>query len=1507
MGIRTGKGNAGISSHSLLLGLDQDDHPQYTRLIDDEVITGNWSFGQITLTNSPTLPTHAATKGYVDAIIRDYDWQNSVLDHINDPPGGPTLGHRYLIGDTPTGVWVGHADEITEWDGTSWVYSTLSDGMATWVEDENRLKIFDGASWTTFETTLDHGSITGLGDDDHTQYFKVVGRTDENLTLSGTGSIQSADGDTPHLLGRAAVGFATGGVSDQAYFAHRDHLLPTEYALTQESGGNTSLNAKSGGQVIFRIANSFISNITSSGLAFGAGARINEFSIDGTLAGDSDVAVPTEQAVKTYVDNLNHDALVGLSDDDHPQYGHLSQSEVATQRWTFPDITINNTPTLASDAVRKDYVDSVVQGLDWQESVLEERNDPGTETTGFRYLIGTSPTGVWIGHANEITEWNGSSWDYTSPSEGMAVWIEATDGLKVYNGSAWVTFGSTIDHGNLNGLGDDDHTIYLLASGARALTGHLTPDGGNTYDLGASGDEWKDLYLSGNFRDNGNLVTVAQCKTAYDHSQLTTGNPHSIDILDLSTKDHHSLDGLADDDHSQYLNIARHDLTARHGSSVVDHGGIGGLGDDDHSQYLNVARHDLTARHGSSVVDHGGIGGLGDDDHTQYLLVNATRDVAGHLLPDDDTTRNLGSTGRRWGNVFVSGPLQDGSNTMTVLEGKTAYDHSQLVAGNPHAIDITDLSTKDHHNLDGLADDDHTQYFMVTGRTNENLTLSGTGVIQSVDGDYTHQLGRAAIGFAAGGVSDWAYFAHRDHLLPTDYALAQDDVGNTYLNAKTGNEVIIRTNNSGASVGNFGATGLLLKFGARVEEFSIDGTLTGDSDNAVPTEKAVKTYADTKALLSHTHTESEITDLTHLALGETSVTAYRGDRGKTAYDHSQLASGNPHAIDILDLSSRDHHNLTGLTDDDHSQYFTVTGRTDENLTLSGTGKIISADGDTYHEFGRGYIGYDGANSDMLTLGHRDMRSSLNYALKQTNLGSTYINAATSRQVAIRINDSNILQVTASGMNFNTGNLTLTLGTSVNEFSIDGTLADNSNNAAPTEQAVKTYVDSLNHDALVGLADDDHSQYFMVTGRTDEDLTLSGTGKIASTDGDYLSTLGRAAIGGIATDLAIFSHRDRATVANLALSQTAAGDTIVNCSTGQNINLKINDSLIASLDASGMAFVAGTAINEFSTDDTLAGNSDNAVPTEQAVKAYHEHDTLTGLADDDHTQYFKVTGRSNEDLTLSGTGKIVSADGDYTHLLGRAAIGQRPGAAADTVGFSHRDHQTLTNYALVQTSAGSVYLNAPTGQTVNHRINDADVMTMSASGLTFGSAKTVQMGAGTSVNEFSIDGTLAGDSDDALPTEKAVKAYVDTLLSIGSANRKYFPLFFNAPYPSGADMGEFDGSQTNVTTGSRWFSYGLAIPHSIGGKSLYVDGVQVNLSDADAANYISNTRFGHWTGTTNDLVLNNSVDRTSPTTYEIAITPEDVSGSDLVYVQLNSITDTVRACDIAGVFLRCYYA
>ena len=57
-----------------------------------------------------------------------------------------------------------------------------------------------------------------------------------------------------------------------------------------------------------------------------------------------------------------------------------------------------------------------------------------------------------------------------------------------------------------------------------------------------------------------------------------------------------------------------------------------------------------------------------------------------------------------------------------------------------------------------------------------------------------------------------------------------------------------------------------------------------------------------------------------LALGETSSTAYRGDRGKTAYDHSQVTSGNPHSVTKTDVGLG---NVPNVATNDQTPTFSV--------------------------------------------------------------------------------------------------------------------------------------------------------------------------------------------------------------------------------------------------------------------------------------------------------------------------------------------------------------------------------------------------------------------------------------------------------------------------------------------------------------------------------------------------------------------------------------------------------
>lgn len=79
-------------------------------------------------------------------------------------------------------------------------------------------------------------------------------------------------------------------------------------------------------------------------------------------------------------------------------------------------------------------------------------------------------------------------------------------------------------------------------------------------------------------------------------------------------------------------------------------------------------------------------------------------------------------------------------------------------------------------------------------------------------------------------------------------SIIKDEDYDTYVEVeKTTDEDIIHFYVSGVEVATLDSSGLKLASGADINEFSIDGTLAGDSDDAVPTEKAVKTYADTKA------------------------------------------------------------------------------------------------------------------------------------------------------------------------------------------------------------------------------------------------------------------------------------------------------------------------------------------------------------------------------------------------------------------------------------------------------------------------------------------------------------------------------------------------------------------------------------------------------------------------------------------------------------------------------------
>ena len=76
-----------------------------------------------------------------------------VISQINPPPAAPTSGDRYLISTTPTGSWVGNANNIAEWDGAAWQYTTAVLDDVVYITNTLTTKRFNGTSWVAYSGT----------------------------------------------------------------------------------------------------------------------------------------------------------------------------------------------------------------------------------------------------------------------------------------------------------------------------------------------------------------------------------------------------------------------------------------------------------------------------------------------------------------------------------------------------------------------------------------------------------------------------------------------------------------------------------------------------------------------------------------------------------------------------------------------------------------------------------------------------------------------------------------------------------------------------------------------------------------------------------------------------------------------------------------------------------------------------------------------------------------------------------------------------------------------------------------------------------------------------------------------------------------------------------------------------------------------------------------------------------------------------------------------------------
>ena len=323
------------SHHGYLNGLSDDDHTQYILVSGTRPFLG--TVGGVT----PTADAHLSTKGYVDA--QDDAHANTLTIHREIDDNGTADTDLWSADKiearvvTATGTLTTDHSELGELDYASAGHTGFASTAYSDAQDATLDTKIDTTSGTLQGQldglTIDHGSLLGLADDDHTQYA----RTDGSRNITGR-----------QIFDAGATIYGDLIVSGTTFFAEVEEVLIEDNLLVVNYG---------------EVGPGITRPDGIAGIEVDRGSDTNYRFIFNEAADNFQIGISgTEQAVATREDSPT-DNYVPFWNDSEVRFdtsGSVDIDNVALIDGTraFTSTVAGVTPVADADLATKDYVDT---------------------------------------------------------------------------------------------------------------------------------------------------------------------------------------------------------------------------------------------------------------------------------------------------------------------------------------------------------------------------------------------------------------------------------------------------------------------------------------------------------------------------------------------------------------------------------------------------------------------------------------------------------------------------------------------------------------------------------------------------------------------------------------------------------------------------------------------------------------------------------------------------------------------------------------------------------------------------------------------------------------------------------------------------------------------------------------------------------------------------------------------------------------------------------------------